>query len=274
MTVKDFCMLLSDLRGTADESPQLRRLRHYLASQTPEEQRASAALLSGDRPSRLWTRSRLKTLCFSRAGLPLWLAERCLDEGADVAETLARCWPREGPGLGVGPAAFLRTVYPGLADAERLTACWDSCRTPERVVVNRLLLGQPLLPGASELVRLAVNPSAAAAETGCKEVEVELMYVHFPDYSFGRETDGRLTLFTRLRVEDPALLRVLLAYTEENLLEKKGPVQLVRRGLRGRIRYRALLPSPRHQSGFKVKGAELVALSPPDELWEIGTRDI
>lgn len=269
MPVKNFCILLSDLQGAASEGSQLQLLRGFLQALPPAERETVTGVLSGTIPPKLWTAPKLKSLFLSRAGLPEWLWERCLKEGADVAESLARCWPREGKGLIGSLRDFLEHEWAGLAEPEKLIACWEACRIPERILVNRLLLGRTPINLPPDLAARALLDADADGSDLSQEAEVELMYAHFPEFSFGQEHAGSLQLFARVRVEDPTHLQVLLAYIDRNLLEKKGPVQLVKRGLRGRIAYQRKIPSPRHKSGFKIEGAVLVKLFPPGEFWGI-----
>jgi hypothetical protein len=267
--VKNFCILLSDLQGAASEGSQVQLLRGFLQGLTPAERGTVTGVLSGTLPSKLWTAPKLKALFLSRAGLPEWLWERCLKEGADVAECLARCWPREGKGLEGSLSDFLEHDWAALADPEKVIACWEACRSPERILVNRMLLGRLPINLPQDLVTRALQDPDADGSDLSREAEVELMYAHFPDFSFGQEQAGSLQLFARVRVEDPTHLKVLLDYMDRNLLEKKGPVVLVKRGLRGQIAYQRKIPSSRHKSGFKIEGAVLVKLFPPGEFWGI-----
>lgn len=272
--MNSFCALIRDLQGAGGEAAQIRILQGYLLALPAAQADTVRDLLSGRKVHKLWTRPKLKA-CFVESGvLPEWLLDRCQKAGADVAETLARCWPTEGPGLGMDIAGFVRDRLPELTAAPEVRVCWDTCRTPERIVVNRLLLGQaPIRLPPSCFSRTEADLSLEE-DTPVQEVAVELMYACFPDFCFGQEVDGDLQLFTRVRVENPAHLRVLLDFIEKNTLEKKGPVQIVKRGLCGRIGYREKISSPRHKSGFKVEGANLLTLYPPGEFWGLGNQGI
>ncbi len=212
-------------------------------------------------PKKLYTRPALKKYFLEHAGIPDWLLARCQKEGGDLAETLARCWPQEGPGLGEEAEGFIKNSLPGLTDPDRLRACWDLCKTPERIWVNRLLLGYvpPVLP-------VAADPSLPR-----KQIQAELMYALFSgdaEYSFGLQRGLDLVVFARISVTDPEMNAQLQKYIDKNTTLKKGPVREVARGLVGVISYTGLTTSARHKSGLKVEGAQLESLFPPGGLWQ------
>ena len=212
-------------------------------------------------PDKLYTRPVLKTFFLEHAGIPDWLLARCQKEGGDLAETLARCWPQEGPGLAVEAGDFIKDPLPSLKDPDLLLACWDQCKTPERIWVNRLLLGYtpPALP---------VTPDPNLPR---KQIQAELMYALFsgqPEYSFGLRRGTDLVVFARLLVSDIKLSCQLQNYIDKNTTLKKGPIREVSRGLVGIISYTSLSTSARHKSGYKVEGAQLESLFPPGGLWQ------
>ncbi|MDF3131040.1 hypothetical protein P0Y35_17650 [Kiritimatiellaeota bacterium B1221] len=215
-------------------------------------------------PEKLYTRPALKKFFLEQAGIPDWLLARCQKEGADLAETLARCWPREGPGLGKEAEEFIHDLLPALKDPERLRSCWDQCKTPERIWVNRLLLGYtpPTVP-------VAPDPSLPR-----KQIQAELMYALFSgeaEYSFGLKRGADLVVFARMSVHNATLSAQLQTYIDQNTTLKKGPIREVARGLVGVVSYTAIIPSARHKSGLKVENPRLESLFPPGGLWQAAT---
>jgi|GEM_PF-1787427 hypothetical protein len=215
-------------------------------------------------PKKLYTRPALKKIFLEHSGVPDWLLARCQKEGGDLAETLARCWPEEGPGLELDVTRFIAEDFPGLLDGEKLIETWNQCKTSERIWVNRLLLGY--VPPAPIPVP---DPSLPR-----KEIQAELMYALMsgePEYSFGLKKGQDLLVFARFEVSDTKLSIQLQQFIGKNTLIKKGPVREVARGLVGKISYTDLSPSSRHKSGFKVEGAQLESLFPPGGLWQADT---
>lgn len=213
-------------------------------------------------PEKLYTRPALKKIFLAHSGIPKWLLTRSLKEGADFAETLARCWPVEGDGLKGGLASFVASAYAELKDSERLIAVWNECKTPERIVINHLLIGHLPEPKTD----MPADPDLPR-----KSIQAELMYALLsgdPEYSFGLYQGRETVVFARVKVSDPALTQQLTAYIGQQTVEKKGPVKVVRPGLIGVISYTGLSISPRHKSGLKVEHPELESLFPLGGLWQ------
>ncbi|WFB36409.1 hypothetical protein P3T73_01350 [Kiritimatiellota bacterium B12222] len=215
-----------------------------------------------EKPEKLYTRPALKKCFLRHSGLPEWLLTRCQKEGADFAETLARCWPQEGPGLGTSLENFIRDSYPTLTDPEALIQVWNQCTTQERIVVNRLLIG--FVPETK--TEAVIDP-----ELPRKEIQAEFMYALLsgdPEYSFGLYQGKEPVVFTRVTVQDPQLTAQLQAYLDQHTTEKKGPVRIVSPGLVGKISYTGFTVSARHKSGIKVEHPQLESLFPPGGLWQ------
>lgn len=140
--MRSLCTFLELLATTPDPGTLRHPLHRLLSEATPEELPHLIALLSGHPPARSYTTRTLREVMAQSSDLPDWLLTRCREELADLPECLARCWPREGPGLDQSLNQLLTNTLSKLEEPATLPALWDRCTTPERILVNRLLLAR------------------------------------------------------------------------------------------------------------------------------------
>ncbi|MEX2607592.1 MAG: hypothetical protein WD708_09620 [Kiritimatiellia bacterium] len=140
--MRAFCSFLNSLSASRDPEHLVRCLQRLFAEAAPEDLPHFIALLSGHPPARGFTTRQLSGLVAETADFPDWLLKRCREEVSDLPEYLARCWPREGSGLGQSLHHLITHTLPGSKETADLSALWDQCTTPERILVNRLLLAR------------------------------------------------------------------------------------------------------------------------------------
>lgn len=141
-----FADLFTALDQTTSTKAKVTALAGYFREAPDADRLWTIALLSGRRPKRTVTTTRLREWAAERAGLPLWLFEASYDVVGDLAETIALILP---------PAA--RTVERSLTDwigwlkslaaleepdrKPQILAAWDSLPGPQRFVFNKLITG-------------------------------------------------------------------------------------------------------------------------------------
>lgn len=140
--MRSLCNFL-DLLSANPDPEALSHSLHRLLSKAPQEDLPHLiALLSGHPPARSFSTRQLSDIMSESSDLPDWLLQRCREELADLPECLARCWPREGSGLDQSLHQLITRTLPELQDPGALPALWNRCTTPERILVNRLLLSR------------------------------------------------------------------------------------------------------------------------------------
>ncbi len=170
--MKRFAALFTALDRTTRTSEKVEALAAYFR-EAPEPDRLWAiALLSGRRPRRAVTATRLREWAAERAGIPLWLFEEAYPVVGDLAETIALVLPppagRDGRSLGAW-MEHLRGLG-ALEEPARKAAilrAWDGLEATERFLFNKLLTGGFRM-GASQ----TLMTRALARATGRDEAEL------------------------------------------------------------------------------------------------------
>ncbi len=144
--MKRFAALFSALDRTTKTNAKVEALAAYF-TEAPEPDRLwTIALLSGRRPRRTVTTTRLREWAAERAGIPLWLFEEAYPIVGDLAETIALVLPPatgdDAPSLTDQIAAIraLSTQDDG-ARKQAILAAWDGLGPAERFVFNKLITG-------------------------------------------------------------------------------------------------------------------------------------
>ncbi|MGC9420695.1 MAG: ATP-dependent DNA ligase, partial [Rhodovulum sp.] len=128
--MKRFAALFTALDRTTKTTAKVDALAAYFAEAPEDDRLWTVALLSGRRPRRAVTTTRLREWAAERAGLPLWLFEECYPVVGDLAETIALVLP---PATGTSTASLsdwmakigaLATVEEPERKA-RILAAWD-----------------------------------------------------------------------------------------------------------------------------------------------------
>jgi DNA ligase-1 len=91
--MKRFAALFSALDQTNSTKAKTAALAEYFADAPEADRLWCIALLSGRRPRRMITTTKLREWAAERAGIPLWLFEACYPVVGDLSETIALVLP-------------------------------------------------------------------------------------------------------------------------------------------------------------------------------------
>ncbi len=144
--MKDFAALFAALDRTTRTNAKVSALAGYFKAAPEADKLWTIALLSGRRPKRTVTATRLREWAAEAAGLPLWLFEESYAIVGDLAETIALVLPPGGGGENRNLADWIDDIK-GLTALEEtarkiwILAAWDRLATDERFVFNKLLTG-------------------------------------------------------------------------------------------------------------------------------------
>ncbi|ARC89928.1 ATP-dependent DNA ligase [Rhodovulum sp. MB263] len=170
--MKRFAALYTALDRTPRTTAKVAALAAYL-TEAPEPDRLwTVALLSGRRPRRAVTATRLREWAAERAGLPLWLFEECYPVVGDLAETIALVLPPPGTGSDRSLSARMTDILAMAAMDEparkaAILDAWDNLGGPERFLFTKLLTG-----GFRVGVSQTLMTRALARATGQDEAEL------------------------------------------------------------------------------------------------------
>ena len=167
-----FAALFTELDQTTKTNSKVAALAAYFLTAPEEDRLWTIALLSGRRPRRAVTTTKLREWAAERAGIPLWLFEEAYPIVGDLAETIALVLPppktMTPPSLSDQIAAIraLDTEDEPARKAAILGA-WDGLTTAERFVFNKLITG-----GFRMGVSRKLMTRALAQATGRDEAEL------------------------------------------------------------------------------------------------------
>lgn len=240
--MKSFAALFTALDQTTRTSVKVAAMATYFRTAPAADRLWCIALLSGRRPRRTITTSKLREWAAERAGIPLWLFEACYPVVGDLSETIALVLPPNTRDSDLSLSEWitaLRTLD-GADDMTRRDAildAWDRLDRAERFVFNKLLTGGWRMGVSQKLMTRAL-----AQATGIDEAELthRLMGSWSPDTA---------TWASLIEAPDPTadLSRpypFYLAYQIESAPAALGPVAdwLAERkwdGIRGQLILRA-----------------------------------
>ena len=144
--MKDFAALFLALDGTTRTSAKVAALAGYFSIAAEADRLWTIALLSGRRPKRTVTATRLREWAAEAAGLPLWLFEESYSVVGDLAETIALVLPETSGGSDRSLTEWIVELK-GLAALDEsarrhwIIRAWQDLATGERFVFNKLLTG-------------------------------------------------------------------------------------------------------------------------------------
>jgi DNA ligase-1 len=144
--MRRFADLFTALDQTTSTNAKVAALAAYFADAPEDDRLWTIALLSGRRPKRAVTTTRLREWAAERAGLPLWLFEECYPIVGDLAETIALILPPPSNRLDRSLSEWIAEVRMlGQVDEDdrkaRILAAWDGLDATERFLFNKLLTG-------------------------------------------------------------------------------------------------------------------------------------
>ncbi|MBF9030173.1 ATP-dependent DNA ligase [Rhodobacterales bacterium HKCCE3408] len=170
--MKRFAALFTKLDQTTKTSVKVAAMAEYFRDAPEPDRLWCAALLSGRRPRRVITTTKLREWAAERAGIPLWLFEECYPVVGDLSETIALVLP---PNTREDDASLSETITAlrklDKADEETRKAAildaWDRFGPTERFVFNKLLTGGWRMGVSQKLMTRALSQA-----TGIEEAEL------------------------------------------------------------------------------------------------------
>lgn len=170
--MKAFAALFTALDQTTKTSLKAAALAEYFR-QAPEADRIwTIALLTGRRPRRTVTTTKLRAWAAERAGIPLWLFEACYPVVGDLSETIALVLPEPEILIEKSLSDWISTLR-GLDNASddtrkaAILVAWDGLPSIERFVFNKLITGGWRMGVSQKLMTRAL-----AQATGIDEAEL------------------------------------------------------------------------------------------------------
>jgi DNA ligase-1 len=170
--MKRFAALFSALDQTNSTKAKTAALAEYFADAPEADRLWCIALLSGRRPRRMITTTKLREWAAERAGIPLWLFEACYPVVGDLSETIALVLPEATRDTDLPLAGWIARLRAlDKEDEETRKAAildaWDSLAPTERFVFNKLLTGGWRMGVSQKLMTRAL-----AQATGIDEAEL------------------------------------------------------------------------------------------------------
>lgn len=170
--MRRFAALFAALDATTRTSEKVAALAAYFRA-APEPDRVwTIALLSGRRPRRAVSATRLREWAAERAGIPLWLFEESYPVVGDLAETIALVLPPPARTAERSLSDWLAALIAlaGVGEDARKDAvldAWDRLGGTERFLFNKLITG-----GFRMGVSQGLMTRALAQATGRPEAEI------------------------------------------------------------------------------------------------------
>ncbi|MEJ6395228.1 ATP-dependent DNA ligase [Gymnodinialimonas sp. 2305UL16-5] len=170
--MKDFADLFTALDQTTKTSVKTAALAAYFTTASEQDKIWTIALLSGRRPRRAITTTKLREWAAEHAGIPLWLFEACYPVVGDLSETIALVLPEPKTRIERTLSEWIAALR-GLDNAEEadrkaaILTAWDGLPPIERFVFNKLLTGGWRMGVSQKLMTRAL-----AKATGIDEAEL------------------------------------------------------------------------------------------------------
>ncbi|MDH3263585.1 MAG: ATP-dependent DNA ligase [Paracoccaceae bacterium] len=167
--MKHFARLFAALDATTRTNEKVAALADYFREAPEADRLWTVALLSGRRPKRSVTATRLGEWAAEAAGLPLWLFEESYAVAGDLAETIALILPLPEAETDLPLAHWLAEVRALVALPEeqkkpRILAAWGSLGGRERFLFNKLLTGGFRIGVSQTLMTRALARATGIAE--------------------------------------------------------------------------------------------------------------
>ena len=195
--MKDFAALFSALDQTTKTKAKVDALADYFRTADDSDRLWTIALLSGRRPKRTVTTTRLREWASEVAGLPQWLFEESYPIVGDLAETIALILPEPKDKIDRSLTEHIETIqsWGALPEADRKTKIlnvWNALPSTERFVFNKLITGGFRMGVSQKLMTRALSQAT-------KIDEAELAHRLMGDWS-----PDTTTFETLILAPDPA----------------------------------------------------------------------
>ncbi|WP_424971166.1 ATP-dependent DNA ligase [Dinoroseobacter sp. S76] len=167
--MKRFADLFTALDQTTKITPKVAALANYFHAAPEADKLWTIALLSGRRPKRTVTTTRLREWAAERAGIPLWLFEEAYPIVGDLAETIALVLPPPSQSSTRSLSDWITEIR-GLAALEEsdrrefILTAWDSLPPTEAFVFNKLITGGFRMGVSTKLMTRALSRATEIPE--------------------------------------------------------------------------------------------------------------
>lgn len=169
--MRSFEKLFEALDATTKTSARVGALAAYFRLAPPGDAAWVVHFLTGGKMSRLVNTRLMREWVAEAADVPPWLLEECYAEAGDLAETLARLWPRDGQGLPGSLQSVVEECLLPLKDADegeqraRLESLWNACGFSGRLLLNKFITGGFRMGVARGLVARGVAEASGLDST-------------------------------------------------------------------------------------------------------------
>ncbi|MEO0692110.1 MAG: ATP-dependent DNA ligase [Pseudomonadota bacterium] len=167
--MKRFAALFTALDQTTKTNAKVAALADYFTDAPNDDRLWTIALLSGRRPKRTVTTTRLREWAAERAGIPLWLFEEAYPIVGDLAETIALVLPAPATTSDESLIHWITEIraWGTLEEPDRkprVLAAWDALETTERFVFNKLITGGFRMGLSQKLMTRALSKATGIEE--------------------------------------------------------------------------------------------------------------
>ena len=181
--MKEFALLFAALDQTTRTNEKVAALSEYFQSASETDRLWTIALMSGRRPKRTVTTTRLREWAAEKAGIPLWLFEESYPIVGDLAETIALVLPPATRQSNLSLSDwidYIRNLAMVGHDArkEQVWNAWDQLDTAERFTFNKLITGGFRMGVSQKLMTRSLSRSTGIDES---ELAHRLMGKWTPD---------------------------------------------------------------------------------------------
>ena len=170
--MKRFVQLFTALDQSPKTSVKVAALADYFGQAPDDDKLWTIAILSGRRPKRGVTTTRLREWAADQAGIPLWLFEEAYPIVGDLAETIALVLPPPSRSSDRSLTDWITTLRSLSAQEEPerkqvILDAWDQLDQTERFVFNKLITGGFRVGLSQKLMNKALSKA-----TGIPEAEL------------------------------------------------------------------------------------------------------
>ncbi|WP_093421517.1 ATP-dependent DNA ligase [Tranquillimonas alkanivorans] len=167
--MKRFANLFTRLDQTTKTSLKVAALSDYFREAPEDDRLWTIALLSGRRPKRTVTTTRLREWAAERAGIPLWLFEESYPIVGDLAETIALVLPDAEEESDRSLTHWISHIKSLSQHAEeerkrQVLEAWNQMGKTERFVFNKLITGGFRMGVSQKLMTRALSQATGVEE--------------------------------------------------------------------------------------------------------------
>ena len=168
--MQQFAALFTALDQTTKTNAKVAALAGYFQEASEDDKLWTIALLSGRRPKRTLTVSKLREWAAEVAGIPVWLFEESYPVVGDLAETIALVLPEPKSRSNKSLTGWITDIksLAGEDDVRRkeeILKAWDGLDRAERFVFNKLITGGFRVGVSQKLMTRALSKATGIVET-------------------------------------------------------------------------------------------------------------